>query len=147
MSFTIQPNQMHQNRFGKGWIKFLKQKGLTIFRLPKLLKQKRVAGHPWLICQSNGCPLTLGAYRKHFERRTLRELGTVRQPHSLRHFCGFYLKNALNLSTEDIKVFLRHGYISSTERYAQPTAEKARAMIARRQYTEFENLTFEELLS
>ncbi|MDY6884162.1 MAG: hypothetical protein SWL02_10340 [Pseudomonadota bacterium] len=115
--------------------------------LPKLLKQKRVAGHPWLICQSNGCPLTLGAYRKHFERRTLRELGTVRQPHSLRHFCGFYLKNALNLSTEDIKVFLRHGYISSTERYAQPTAEKARAMIARRQYTEFENLTFEELLS
>ena len=46
--------------------------------LPKLLKQKRVAGHPWLICQSNGCPLTLGAYRKHFERRTLRELGTSR---------------------------------------------------------------------
>ncbi len=113
--------------------------------LPKLLKQNRVAGHPWLLCLDNGCPMTLGAYRKHFERRSLKELGFVRQPHSLRHFCGFYLKNALDWQLEDIKVFMRHAYLSSTERYAQPTSAKVRAKVAKKEYTEFNDLTFREL--
>ncbi|MDF5694778.1 hypothetical protein P3736_14955 [Vibrio parahaemolyticus] len=126
------------------WSNEIARTYFSVVLLPKLLKQNRVAGHPWLLCLDNGCPMTLGAYRKHFERRSLKELGFVRQPHSLRHFCGFYLKNALDWQLENIKVFMRHAYLSSTERYAQPTSAKVRAMIAKKEYTEFNNLTFRE---
>ncbi|MFL9803699.1 site-specific integrase [Vibrio cyclitrophicus] len=126
------------------WSNEIARTYFSVVLLPKLLKQNRVAGHPWLLCLDNGCPMTLGAYRKHLERRTLNELGFVRQPHTLRHFCGFYLMNALDWKLENIKVFMRHAYLSSTERYAQPTAAKVRALIAKKEYTEFSNLNFRE---
>jgi integrase len=114
--------------------------------LPSLLKQKRVAGHPWLLCLVNGCPLTLSAYRQRFGRQSFKSLGIKLQPHSLRHFCGFYLSNGLGIALQDIKVFMRHADINNTARYAQPTAAKVRASIAQTEYTEFSHLSFRELM-
>lgn len=113
--------------------------------VPKLVMQKRRAGHPWLICNQLGMPMNLEAYRKHFYRRTEKELGVRYGPHSLRHFNGFYCNNALNMSQDDIKVNMRHAAISSTDRYSQKTDAAFRAAISRREYTEFKNLTFEDL--
>ncbi|WP_064602800.1 site-specific integrase [Photobacterium sp. J15] len=113
--------------------------------LPKLLKQDRRGGHPWLICNKYGMPMNLEAYRKHVYRRTERELGVRYGPHSFRHFNGFYCNNALGMSQEDIKVNMRHASITSTDRYSQKTDAAFRAAISRREYTEFKYLTFEDL--
>lgn len=113
--------------------------------LPELLKQKREANHQWLICKNNGCPMTISAYRKHFSRSARKIIGFTLSPHSLRHFAGFYLKNALDVSLEYIKVFLRHASIETTGIYAKPTEDAVRCAIAKRPYTEFKDLTFLEL--
>lgn len=114
--------------------------------LPTLLKQQRRGEHPWLFCDiKKGTPMTMGAYRTRMRRHSKAIIDSEEGTHSLRHFSGFYLKNALKQTLDQIKAFLRHANPSSTARYAQPTEEAVRAALRRQEYTEFNDLNFQDL--
>lgn len=84
--------------------------------LPKLLRQRR-RQHPYLFCKPDGMPLTVMALEKAIRRKSRRITGSALGPHSLRHFCGYYLANGLELSLEQAQVFLRHASPISTAVY------------------------------
>ena len=83
----------------------------------QLIQQQRRGGHPFLLCQNNGTPMTLDALEQKVRRDSNRITGKAYGPHSLRHFCGYYLANKLGISMEHAQFFLRHASISSTEVY------------------------------
>lgn len=88
-----------------------------------LLSQKR-CNHPYLFCSKNGAPLSISTYSKRFERESLRLTGDKYNPHSLRHFTGFYICNYLDVSIDIAQKVLRHHHSSSTQRYFNMSAEK-----------------------
>lgn len=94
-----------------------KAKGEFIKLFKKLIHQPRRAGHPFLLCKNNGAPMTLDALEQKVRRDSNKITGKSYGPHSLRHFCGYYLANKLGVSMEHAQFFLRHANISSTEVY------------------------------
>jgi integrase len=92
----------------------------------ELLAQPR-ANHPFLLCKkNNGAPMTYGAYYERFKRHSFKLTGEYYTTHSLRHFCGAYLANAIEMRATDAQVFLRHKSFSSTEVYYNVTGERMR---------------------
>jgi len=61
--------------------------------------------------------MTLDALEQKVRRDSNKITGKSYGPHSLRHFCGYYLANKLGVSMEHAQFFLRHANISSTEVY------------------------------
>ncbi len=88
-----------------------------------LMRQKR-CNHPYLFCSTNGAPLRLSTYSKRFERESERLTGERYAPHSLRHFCGFYASNCLEVPIDVAKIILRHKRITSTAVYYHMSSEK-----------------------
>lgn len=107
----------------------------------KLINQSRRASHPFLLCQNNGTPITLDALEQKMRRDSKKITGTAYGPHSLRHFCGYYLANKLELSLENAQFFLRHKSISSTQVYYM----KSSASVKKELLEAFGNLNDEQI--
>ena len=83
----------------------------------RLVTQKRVCDHPFLICDGSGYPLSFSTYQKRLERQSLKILGVILRSHSMRHFSGYYIANVLEVSIEVARIYLRHCSITSTQVY------------------------------
>lgn len=84
--------------------------------LKELFNIKRL-NHKYLFCDKRGAPCKMRTIEKRIERKSKILTGNKYGSHSLRHFCGYYIRNVLNLSITDAQVILRHASIASTQIY------------------------------
>ncbi|WP_170179633.1 tyrosine-type recombinase/integrase [Parashewanella spongiae] len=99
-------------------------------RLVHKLQAQARRNHPYLlITQSSGMPLTLSNYTNTFRYKSKKILTFEIGPHSLRHFCGEFCANALNMSVDQTKDILRHASVDSTNKYYKKSKQKIRSEI------------------
>lgn len=92
--------------------------------------------HPYYFVNINrkhanyGRPITLSAMTAAFyaaaEKIGLSRTDSGVNPHGLRHFYGYYLKNVLGLDLDSIKDFMHHESILSTSNYARNSKQALR---------------------